>query len=207
MTDDIRQLKASMQHAQQLGEQGRHHEAKTMLREARARCQALGIESAQLTWGLAVAADYSGCPEEALQYIVEVMRMDPLSTAGAQSLNIVVGRVRAALSDPERDPAHDTTPQSFALLLEIGEADTNAHVAMARHLAATGKEARALATLEAVVTLEPGNEDAWRALANVSWRCGRSDLSHRAATALVGLKTRRNGEAQRLGDGGVVAQA
>jgi hypothetical protein len=187
MKQEIRELRAALQEARSLGQSNRHMEARAVLKKAYGHARAAGISSPELVWSLAVNCDYAGQPEEALGFILEVARLDPLSGSCAESAQIIAAHVREALSDPGRDPSDPATATSYAQLVELGEADTRTHVAMARHLAATGHAAWALEVLEAVVVLEPGFTDAWKELSAVGHRIGRTDLVRKASAALVGL--------------------
>ena len=203
---EIRKLKAALDEARGVGQAGRHLEARTLLKQTHARARELGISSPELLWSLAVSCDYAGLPEEALGYIVEVLRLDPLSGSAAQSARIIAAHVREALADPARDPSDPATAQSHAQLLELAEADAGTHVALARHWAATCGGTRAIEVLEAVLVLEPGNREAWQELSAVGHRAGRPDLVRKASAALVGLGEKRPAQTLMLGDG-VHAQA
>lgn len=81
--------------------------------------------------------------------------------------------LRALLADPARPPGEPSTPRLYALLLRTGEADVPCHLAMARHLADSGKHEEALRLLDAVTLLAPASRDAW--LARAAFERARGD--------------------------------
>ncbi len=206
MHDEVRQLRGVLEEAQRLGEAGRHVEARSILKQAQVHAAEAGVVSPQLLWQLAVQCDYAGFPEEALTHVVTLLNVDPLSGAGIASARIISARVREVLTDPTRAADDPSTPISYGRLVELGEADTGSHLAIARHHAAAGRIEKAIAILDALVTIEPRNRDVWRALSALGKDSGRRDIVHRASEALLGLGT-GNDSAQGLLGSAVHAQA
>lgn len=203
-SDEVRRLRSILEDGQRLAENGRHVEARSILLQGYTRARELGIESGQLLWQLAVQCDYAGNPEEALGFILALMRLDPLSGAGLSSMRIIVAKVRDVLSDPERAVDHPSTSASYAQLLEAGEADTRTHLAMVRVHLAAGRTETTVTILEALVALEPGNADVWDVMREVGKQVGRPDLVRRAASALA---AGRRTQVLMLGSGDIHAKA
>ncbi len=187
VSSELKPILALITEGNQLGEQGRHEEARRLFLEAYRQCQRLGVRSTQLLCLLAVCHDYLGEVEKALVFIREHQCLDQLSLAGLKSQGIIAGHAREALSDPGRAADAADTPRLYRLLVEIGEADIGSHLAMARHDTHAGRHAQALLLLEAVVTLAPTSEEAWQAMVTAAKASGRRDLLQRATAALVGL--------------------
>lgn len=164
----MRQLVRDGQRAQQLLDQSQYQEARAIFTATRARARKLGLDSAYLTWGVALCTDLMGEPEVAFPLIQESATLDPFNPALQQSFDAIAWRLRNALADADRAVDDPSTPRLYRLLLEAGEADVASHVAMARHLAHAGKPDEALALLDAVTRLAPVSRDAWLAKAAVA---------------------------------------
>lgn len=187
MADELQSLLKTFAEARELGQQGRHEEARQGLQEVQQGLRRLGLRSAEVLWHLAVANDYLGNCERALALIRENLLMDPMSTAARSSQSIIANNARKTLADPHRAPDAEDTPRLYQLLVDVGEADTSTHVAMAKHHLHAGLHVQALALLEAVVVLAPANTEAWQVMAAAARACERRDLQQRATAALVSL--------------------
>jgi hypothetical protein len=168
-------LLADMGKVHGMVERQQYDEAKKLAENVAARCYRAGVSSAHVSWALAVIADYQGDAEGAFKNVMEAVQMDPLEPNIVRSFDIITDRLRAALLDPERDVAEEFTARLHAMLVQAGKADDLAHVAMARHLAATGKDGEAMKLLDAVTTLFPSCRDAWVAKASVAKKLGLTD--------------------------------
>ena len=114
----------------------------------------------------------------------------------------MAARLRAALADPARAADDADIPRLYTLLVEAGEADLEAHLAMVRFAVATGQLERARSLAEAVTTLFPAAREAWEALARVARAQG--DGGARGGGRCRGCRSRRAGAAlrsDRKGDG------
>jgi tetratricopeptide (TPR) repeat protein len=127
----------------------------------RARVAKLGLQSSYVAWGLAVALDNLGETEMAFEAVSEAVQKDPMNPACHHSFDVIAGRLRATLADPDRALDDPSTPRLYALLQHAGEADVPSHLAMARHLAHAGQHEAALRLLDAVTLLSPASRDAW----------------------------------------------
>ena len=136
-------------------------EAREAFTSLRARVAKLGLDSAYLAWGLAVALDNLGETEMAFETVSEAVQKDPMNPACHHSFDVIAGRLRAGLADPGRAPDDPSTPRLYALLQHAGEADVPSHLAMARHLAHVGQHVAAMRLLDAVTLLSPVSRDAW----------------------------------------------
>ena len=154
------------------------------LRDALAR---KGLQSAEVIWSLAVAADCGNDQVEALRLITEALALDPLSKGINNSLEIIAGRVKAALASKDWTVTEPSTPALYRLLVDVGEADEETHVAMARFYAAAGEADAALALLEATTTVFPGCREAWAEKAAVARRLGDVAAAERADLEVAAL--------------------
>jgi hypothetical protein len=143
----------------------------------RARTAKLGLCSAYLAWGLAVALDNLGDIEMAFETVCEAVTADPMNPGCQGSFDLIANRLRAALADPTRTPDDPSTPRIYALLQSAGEADVPFHLAMASHLAHVGKKAEAMALLDAVTLLSPISRDAWLHKASLARAIGDASLA------------------------------
>ncbi|MFT3912629.1 MAG: hypothetical protein QM704_00675 [Anaeromyxobacteraceae bacterium] len=187
----FRKLNSEAQHAGRLLDDRRYAEAREAFTTARARARKLGLDSAYLAWGLAVALDMTEETEMAFKVIAESVAMDPLNPAAQHSFDTIAWKLRATLEDPDRAAGDPSTPRIYALLLEAGEADVAAHVAMARHLDATGDTAGALRLLDSVTRLAPVSRDAWAARARVARAAGDEALAAECDAQVAALGTAR----------------
>jgi len=117
---------------------------------------------------LAGLLDRTGKLEMAFDELKKAARADPLALPVRHAFQDVAARLRAALADPARAPDDPDVPRLYTLLVEAGEADLEAHLAMVRFAVATAQLERARALSEAVTTLFPAAREAWEALARVA---------------------------------------
>lgn len=157
----MRALTGDTQRAQQLLDQDQHAEARDLFASVRARARKLGLDSAYLAWGVAVATDLAGDPEMAFTLVQESTALDSFNPAAQRSFDVIAWKLRSALADPARAADDPSTPRVYRLLLEAGEADVPSHVAMARHHHHAGRHAEAMTLLRAVTLLAPVSRDAW----------------------------------------------
>ena len=151
-----------------LEERGDAEAAEQLFREVTAEAQRLGFASAYVHFVLAGALDRSGKLEMAFDELKKAVRADPLALPVRHAFQDVAARLRAALADPARAADDADIPRLYALLVEAGEADLEAHLAMVRFAVATAQLERARALSEAVTTLFPAAREAWEALARVA---------------------------------------
>ncbi len=157
----IRDAVWEAQRASRLLDDRQWAEARDAFGALRSRAAKLGLDSAYLAWGLAVALDNLGETEMAFEAVSDAIRKDPMNPACHHSFDVIANRLRAALTDPSRAPDDPSTPRIYALLQHAGEADVPCHLAMARHLAHAGQHEAAMRLLDSVTLLSPVSRDAW----------------------------------------------
>jgi tetratricopeptide (TPR) repeat protein len=135
-----------------------------------------GRDSANAAWLAAIAADYASEFERAFQFISDALAIDPICLAFDRSFDIVVAHTREALLSPERDPADPVIERLYRLLLNAGKVDTETHLALVRHYAATGRVEEAFKTVDALTELFPTCAEAWALKMSLAVRLGREDL-------------------------------
>ena len=162
-----------------LEERGDLEAAEKLFREVVAEAQRLGVASAYVHYVLSGVLDRTGKLEMAFDELKKAVRADPLALPVRQAFQDVAARLRAALADPARAADDAAIPRLYSLLVEAGEADLEAHLAMVRFAVATAQLERARALAEAVTTLFPAAREAWEALARVARAQG--DVARAAA--------------------------
>lgn len=172
----MRQLQTLASRATEAGNAGDHVTAQQTLEQLQQRLDALGLRSGWAHWALAVAHDNQGNREMALNEIRKAMLIDPLSPMTQRSFDIIVRRIRDELSS--LPPADKAVARLYGLLQQSGDADVPAHLAMARHLAATGELARAEALLAALALTTPASREVWAERARLARQQG--DLARAA---------------------------
>jgi tetratricopeptide (TPR) repeat protein len=185
----IRAVMADAQRAQDLLDRGEYRESRDLFTQVRARAGKLGLESAYLAWGIAVASDYLGELDMAFTTIWQSIARDPLNPAAQNAFNVIANHIRAALDDPQRAPDDSSTPRLYQLLLEAGEADVASHLAMARHLAHAGKAHEAMRVLDAVTLLAPASRDAWLQKTGLARSLGQDDVGLECEAQAAALAT------------------
>jgi hypothetical protein len=181
LTGEARRLMLNdMKHVHELVGEQKYDEALKLTENVFAGLNWAGVQSVHVRWALAVINDYRGEGEAAFKHIMEAARMDPLDPTVVRSFDIITDKLRRSLLDPSRDLADESTPRLHAMLVEAGKADELVHVAMARHLAETGRGEQAMKLLDAVTTLTPDCRDAWVVKAMLASKLGMAEL---AATA------------------------
>lgn len=173
----FRDLNGANRAAQELLDKGQFAEARKAFTDVRERARKLGIDASWASWGLAVCCDNVGDFEMAFENMLDALRTDPLNIGKQGSFDAIVQRLRAALSSTERAAEDPSTPRIYRLLVQANEADIPSHLAMVRHLAATGDEAGALRLVEAVTVLAPSNRQAWEAKGALARAQGNTELA------------------------------
>ena len=151
-----------------LDDRGDADGAEKLFREVMAEAQKLGVVSAYVHYVLAGLLDRMGKLEMAFDELKKAVRADPLALPVRHAFQDVAARLRAVLADPGRAADDADVPRLYTLLVEAGEADLEAHLAMVRFAVATAQLERARALAEAVTTLFPADREAWEALARVA---------------------------------------
>jgi hypothetical protein len=190
LTPEARKLMlADLARVHEYGERREYAEAKNLALKVAGGLALAGVESAQVSWLLAITCDYQGQLEEGFRYITEAVRMDPLEPNIEKSFGIITDRIRRTLIDPDRDLTDESTPRLHGMLVEAGKADELVHLALARHLAEVGKGGEAMKLIEAVLLLSPCFRDAWVVKAMLAKKLGLVEESIAAeaeASALDG---------------------
>jgi tetratricopeptide (TPR) repeat protein len=164
----LEKLSREMRRAYDASEAGDKAEALKIYQGVLEKAQGMGLTSGFLLWNLAIVADNLGELEMAFDYVRRALLSDPLAQPFLNSFDIVMKRIRAALSDEARPVDDPSTPRLYDILTGAGEADVSSHVAMARWCAAGGDLDRAGKLADALVTLYPGEPMAWRCKADVA---------------------------------------
>ena len=151
------------------------------LRGALAEALRLGVDSAYLRYVLGQTLEQHGELEMAFDEFKKAMKLDPLALPIRHAFQDLAGRIRASLTHPNRAVDDPEVPRLYALLLEAGEADLAAHLAMVRFELATGRLVEARSRAEAVTQLFPARE-AWMLLARVARTQGDLDVAVKAET-------------------------
>lgn len=163
----------------ELSQAGKCDEALQLARGVEAACAAAKIESAHVSWAIAVMSDYAGKLLDALKYILRALRADPLMVPAEQSLNIIVGRCRKKLVEGSVDA--DEGMALYQALAENGLADDACRLSYAQHLLDYEKPDQALQVAQAVAVLNPGMADAWRLVGAAAHALGKEQLASEAA--------------------------
>ena len=171
-----------------LEERGDLEAAEKLFREVVAEAQRLGVASAYVHYVLSGVLDRTGKLEMAFDELKKAVRADPLALPVRQAFQDVAARLRAALADPARAADDAAIPRLYTLLVEAGEADLEAHLAMVRFAVATAQLERARALAEAVTTLFPAAREAWEALARVARAQGDAATAAKADAEAVGVQ-------------------
>jgi predicted Zn-dependent protease len=180
-------LLGEMRRAYDLVQERRYGEAIDVYRALLAEARQVGLDSAHLHWAYAVACDYSGDLEMAFEQMTTAMAKDPLAPPFRNSFEIVTGRIKAALADPERADDDPSTPRLYALLQRADEADVGAHLAMARYHLATGRAGEARALVDAVTLLHATSREAWELKARLAAAAGDDATAEKARVEAAAL--------------------
>ncbi|MCM2332953.1 MAG: hypothetical protein NDI82_03290 [Anaeromyxobacteraceae bacterium] len=156
----------------------------------RERAAALGVRSPHVAWMEATALELLDRHEEAYRAAVEAARLDPLSVTIQEQFARLAWARRHALAEPSRDPLDESTPRLYALLQETGESDVPCHLAMARHLEATGLGAEAARLVEAVLLVAPASKEAWLERSRLARASGDGAIVARCTEALERIRAR-----------------
>lgn len=163
---EMKNLVADIKRAEEFLNEGKLNEAHEILMRARGIARTQGLPYGRIAWNLCICLDYQGRVEEALRMAVEALDQDPLAPGVRSSFLIVSKRLREIVAAAEvGDPA---TPVHYALLAQNDAAESDTHVAMARHLLAAGDASAAEELLESVTTLAPNCGSAWRLRADLA---------------------------------------
>jgi tetratricopeptide (TPR) repeat protein len=173
----FRDLNDANRAAQELLDKNQFVDARKAFTEVRERCRKLGIDASWPSWGIAVSSDSMGEYEMAFENMMDALRTDPLNLGKQASFDAIVQRLRAALSAPERATSDPSTPRIYKLLVQANEADIPSHLAMVRHLSATGDSAGAMRLVTAVTVLAPSNRQAWEAKGALARAEGNLELA------------------------------
>ena len=162
--------------------------AEKLFREVIAEAQRLGLASAYAHFVLAGALDRSGKLEMAFEELKKAVEADPLALPVRHAFESVAARLRAALADPARAADDPDVPRLYKLLVEAGQADLEAHLAMVRFAVATAQLDLARSLADAVTTLFPAAREAWEALARVARAQGDVAAAAKADAELAGAE-------------------
>ena len=160
--------------------------AEKLFREVLAEAQRLGFASAYVHFVLAGALDRSGKLEMAFKELEKAVEADPLALPVRHAFHDVAARLRAALADPARAADDADIPRLYKLLVDAGQADLEAHLAMVRFPMATSQLDLARSLAEAVTTLFPASREAWEALSRVARAQGDVVAAAKADAELAG---------------------
>jgi len=171
-----------------LDDRGAAEVAEALFREVVAEAQRLGIVSAYLHYVLAGALDRMGKLDMAFDELKKAVEADPLALPVRNAYQDVAARLRAALADPARAAEDAEIPRLYTLLVEAGEADLGAHLAMVRFALANAQLERARTLAEAVTTVFPAAREAWEMLARVARAQGDGATAAKADAEAAGVQ-------------------
>lgn len=173
-------------HVEQLVDKRELDEARQVLTDL-LRDDPRAHKSGHVAWWQAIVADYSERFEEAMNHIEHALQVDPICVQYHRSFDVIVDRIRKSLASEARKPDDPSTPRLYRLLLGSAAADTESHLAMARHHAHQGETASALRLLDAVTTLEPTCKAAWQLVLDIAKGAGDAPRAEAAAMQLQSL--------------------
>lgn len=101
---DREKLLRDLARAQELTEQDKFAEAREVFQQVRTAAHKQGIRSGHVAWGMAIACDYEGDLETAMQHILEALELDPLAGPFNRSFDIIAEHIRQALVADDRAP-------------------------------------------------------------------------------------------------------
>lgn len=135
--------------------------ASTLIKDVVGRAKQLGVRSAFIEFLQAIFTDLTGDPLGAYPHIAEATMMDPAAGPIWHSEGIIVRHLRDSLRVAGRPDDDENTLRVWRLLVDLGEADDNAHLACVRFHVARGSLTEAMEVISALNVLAPGNRDAW----------------------------------------------
>lgn len=190
----LQQLSDDLLEAQQLSSRREYLEAKATFRRCFEEARKMGVNSGDTCWGIAVVSDFLGEFDDAVRYCRMALESDPLSPSYRNSWAVIGRRIRQALLDPARPDSDRTIAKLHALAVEVGVADDQAHLRMARHFLVVDRLDIGRPFLEGLVTLSPACIEAGVMLADVAIRLNDEELAERCGLAAAG----RSGEVERM---------
>lgn len=159
----VEKLARAVTKAERLAEEQRHEEALKLINDIQGQAARVGVQSAYLHWLKAVLLDTAPAPltrhDQALEQIQAAITLDPLSVPFRNSRRAILHNLKALIADPHQSTVD--VPRIWALLVDVGEADDESHLALARHHLAVGALDDALKVLTALTVLSPSNPRAW----------------------------------------------
>lgn len=164
---------------------GEFKKAQQVLFVARAKAMRLGIRSANIELGLAIAHDHLMEMEKAVDHIVAALALDPFNAECNNSYRIIADRLRQAVAFGEEQGDGAEVERYYGLLLRIGEADVAAHLVACRHFLSTGRAPDAVRVLGALTVLSPTCAQAWELLAHAAAAVGDAALAAHARIEAV----------------------
>lgn len=182
----IRELNDANRRAQELLDKGDYAGAVPAFTAVMEAARALGVDASWPAWGLAICHDNLGDYAMAFEHMRDSLRVDPLNLGKQGSFDAIVQHVRAALAAPDRADDDPSTPRLYQLLVQAGEADVGAHLAMARHLSKAGDAPGAARILDAVTTLFPACREGWERRAALARQAGDAALSRQCEVEAAG---------------------
>lgn len=186
----ITRMLGEMRRARDLVDERRADEALPIYRELLSEARKAGLETAHVHWALAVALDCTHDLETAFEEITMAIERDALCLPFRHSFELITGRIREALADPERLATDPSTPRLYALLVRGDAADVASHVTMSRHLLAAGKGGEARAISDALTRLHPTSREAWELAAAVASALGDAAAAEQARIEAAALTHR-----------------
>jgi tetratricopeptide (TPR) repeat protein len=182
----LRDLNEANRRAQELLDKGDYAAALQGFTDVKEVARALGVDASWPSWGLAICHDNLGDHAMAFEHMRDSLRVDPLNLGKQASFDVIVQHLRAALAAPDRADDDPSTPRLYQLLVQAGEADVAAHLAMARHLAKVDDAAGAMRILDAVTTLFPACREGWERKAALARQLGDAPLSRQCEVEAAG---------------------
>lgn len=186
---ETKKLLRDLDEAKEALERGDHQGGREMFERIRVAAGRHGIRSGHVAWGLAIACDYLGDLEAAMQHINEALELDPLAVPVRRSFEVITRRIREELLRPSRAADDESTPRLYEILVQAQATDDEAvHLIQARYLLTTGDLAAAQKLADAVVTIFPTSASAWTLRAELALAAGEHEAAAlaRAEAAALG---------------------
>jgi hypothetical protein len=190
----IWKMQGGIGQARELRRQGDSSGARSILEQVAMDAHRGGVRSSQLSWLLAVVCDETGDLPAAFDHIHRAIDEDPLSPEARESLQILLTRVRASLSDRTRAQDDPSTPVLYRILVREDRTTVAPHLAMARWLAATDQMDEAVNLARATTQLYPGSVKAWRQLVKLAVATGDKAMAREAKARAAKAQSAENRE-------------
>jgi tetratricopeptide (TPR) repeat protein len=184
--------------AQELLKTDQHAAAQEAYLRVYGAAKRIGIRTPEVCLQSSIACDYAArdalsagdCDqavshfENALRLVAEACELDPLNPQAARSNLVIRNVVVAALKSSKLKEDLASGVKVWEALRATGDIDAETHVIGAELAAATGATDKALAVMEAVCTLNPSDQAAWKVYRRIAEDAGDKVLADRCAARI-----------------------